>query len=31
VVDRVFELEDAPAAFELMNSGAFRGKIVIRL
>jgi NADPH:quinone reductase-like Zn-dependent oxidoreductase len=31
VVDRVFELEDAPEAFEFMNNGDFFGKIVIRL
>jgi NADPH:quinone reductase-like Zn-dependent oxidoreductase len=31
VVDRVFELADAPAAFEAMDSGDFLGKIVIRL
>jgi NADPH:quinone reductase-like Zn-dependent oxidoreductase len=30
-VDRVFELEDAPAAFDLMENGDFIGKIVIRL
>jgi len=30
-VDRVFELEDAPAAFDLMENGDFMGKIVIRL
>jgi NADPH:quinone reductase-like Zn-dependent oxidoreductase len=31
VVDRVFTLEETPAAFELMDSGDFFGKIVIRL
>lgn len=31
VVDRVFEFDEAPAAFEFMNSGNFMGKIVIRL
>ncbi|HLF11399.1 MAG TPA: zinc-binding dehydrogenase [Gammaproteobacteria bacterium] len=31
VVDRVFNLEEAPAAFEFMDSGDFLGKIVIRL
>ena len=31
VVDKVFELEDAPAAFEAMDSGDFFGKVVIRL
>ena len=31
VVDRVFDFEQAPAAFELMDSGDFFGKIVIRL
>jgi NADPH:quinone reductase-like Zn-dependent oxidoreductase len=31
VVDRVFELEDAPAAFAAMDEGEFFGKIVIRL
>jgi NADPH:quinone reductase-like Zn-dependent oxidoreductase len=31
VVDRVFELEDAPAAFTAMEEGEFFGKIVIRL
>jgi len=30
LIDRVFEFEDAPAAFELMESGDFMGKIVIR-
>src|SRR5690606_13485167 len=30
-VDRVFELEDAPAAFDLMGDGDFMGKIRIRL
>jgi NADPH:quinone reductase-like Zn-dependent oxidoreductase len=31
IVDKVFELEDAPAAFEAMDSGDFFGKVVIRL
>lgn len=31
VVDRVFELEEAPEAFEHMASGSFLGKLVIRL
>lgn len=31
VVDRVFEFEDAPAAFEFMENGDYMGKIVIRL
>jgi NADPH:quinone reductase-like Zn-dependent oxidoreductase len=31
MVDHVFELEDAPAAFDLMEHGDFMGKIVIRL
>jgi NADPH:quinone reductase-like Zn-dependent oxidoreductase len=31
LIDRVFEFEDAPAAFEYMESGNFMGKIVIRL
>jgi NADPH:quinone reductase-like Zn-dependent oxidoreductase len=31
VVDRVFELADAPAAFAAMDEGEFFGKIVIRL
>jgi len=31
VVDKVFELADAPAAFAAMDSGDFFGKIVIRL
>jgi NADPH:quinone reductase-like Zn-dependent oxidoreductase len=31
IVDRVFELEEAPAAFEAMDSGDFFGKVVIRL
>jgi NADPH:quinone reductase-like Zn-dependent oxidoreductase len=31
VVDRVFELKDAPAAFAAMDEGEFFGKIVIRL
>jgi NADPH:quinone reductase-like Zn-dependent oxidoreductase len=30
LIDHVFEFEDAPAAFELMESGDFMGKIVIR-
>ena len=31
LIDRVFELDEAPAAFEHMESGDFMGKIVIRL
>jgi NADPH:quinone reductase-like Zn-dependent oxidoreductase len=31
LIDRVFEFEQAPDAFEHMNSGNFMGKIVIRL
>jgi NADPH:quinone reductase-like Zn-dependent oxidoreductase len=31
VVDKVFEFKDAPAAFELMESEKFFGKIVIRM
>jgi len=31
LIDRVFEFEEAPAAYEYMESGAFMGKIVIRL
>jgi NADPH:quinone reductase-like Zn-dependent oxidoreductase len=31
IVDKVFELEDAPAAFAAMDSGEFFGKVVIRL
>lgn len=31
VIDRVFEFDDAPAAFDLMENGDFMGKIVIRL
>ena len=31
LIDRVFEFEEAPVAFELMESGDFMGKIVIRL
>jgi NADPH:quinone reductase-like Zn-dependent oxidoreductase len=31
VVDKVFELADAPAAFDAMDSGDFFGKVVIRL
>jgi NADPH:quinone reductase-like Zn-dependent oxidoreductase len=31
VVDKVFELTDAPAAFEAMDNGDFFGKVVIRL
>ena len=31
LVDQVFDFEDAPAAFELMEDGEFFGKIVIRL
>ena len=30
VIDKVFEFKDAPAAYELMESGNFFGKIVIR-
>ena len=30
LIDRVFEFEEAPAAYELMDSGDFMGKIVIR-
>ena len=30
LIDRVFEFEDAPAAYEYMESGDFMGKIVIR-
>lgn len=30
LIDRVFDFEEAPAAFELMASGDFMGKIVIR-
>ena len=31
VIDRVFDLDEAPAAFDLMENGSFFGKIVIRL
>jgi NADPH:quinone reductase-like Zn-dependent oxidoreductase len=31
LVDRVFNFEEAPAAFDLMENGSFFGKIVIRL
>ena len=31
IVDKVFDLQDAPAAFEAMDSGDFFGKVVIRL
>jgi NADPH:quinone reductase-like Zn-dependent oxidoreductase len=31
IVDKVFDLEDAPAAFEAMDGGDFFGKVVIRL
>ncbi len=31
VIDRIFEFEQAPDAFEFMNSGNFMGKIVIRM
>ncbi|HEY8509449.1 MAG TPA: zinc-binding dehydrogenase, partial [Steroidobacteraceae bacterium] len=31
VIDRVFDFKDAPAAYELMESGKFFGKIVIRV
>ena len=31
IVDKVFELEDAPAAFAAMDKGDFFGKVVIRL
>jgi NADPH:quinone reductase-like Zn-dependent oxidoreductase len=31
LIDRVFEFEEAPAAYEYMESGDFMGKIVIRL
>ena len=31
IVDKVFDLEDAPAAFAAMDSGDFFGKVVIRL
>jgi NADPH-dependent curcumin reductase CurA len=31
LIDRVFEFEEAPDAFEYMASGDFMGKIVIRL
>jgi NADPH:quinone reductase-like Zn-dependent oxidoreductase len=31
VVDRVFDFDDAPAAFDFMENGSYFGKIVIRL
>lgn len=31
LIDKVFEFDEAPAAFEYMDSGSFMGKIVIRL
>jgi len=31
LIDKVFDFDDAPAAFEYMDSGSFVGKIVIRL
>jgi len=31
LIDRVFEFDDAPAAYEYMESGDFMGKIVIRI
>jgi D-arabinose 1-dehydrogenase-like Zn-dependent alcohol dehydrogenase len=31
VIDKVFEYENAPAAYEYMDSGALFGKVVIRL
>jgi NADPH:quinone reductase-like Zn-dependent oxidoreductase len=31
VIDRVFDFKDAQAAYELMESDRFLGKIVIRL
>jgi NADPH:quinone reductase-like Zn-dependent oxidoreductase len=31
VIDRVFDFEDAPAAFDLMANGDYMGKIVIRV
>ena len=31
LIDRVFEFEEAPAAFDYMENGNFMGKIVIRL
>lgn len=31
VIDRIFDFEDAPAAFEFMENGSFMGKIVIRV
>jgi NADPH:quinone reductase-like Zn-dependent oxidoreductase len=31
VVDKVFEMKDAPAAFAAMDDGEFFGKVVIRL
>ena len=30
-IDKVFEFENAPAAFDYMDSGALFGKVVIRL
>ena len=30
LIDRVFEFEQAPAAYDYMESGDFMGKIVIR-
>ena len=31
VIDQVFDFKDAPAAYALMESGNFFGKIVIRM
>jgi NADPH:quinone reductase-like Zn-dependent oxidoreductase len=31
IIDQVFEFKDAPAAYALMESDKFSGKIVIRL
>ena len=31
VIDRVFDFDDAPAAFELMENGSYMGKIVISI
>ena len=31
VIDKVFEFKDAEAAYQLMESGNFFGKIVIRI
>jgi len=31
VIDRVFEFDDAPAAFDPMENSDYMGKIVIRL